>query len=224
MTRTRTTEATLDELRARAAGGDREAAEQLFESLRVRLLAVAKRRVREGDAEDVTHEALRVIHARLGAAAGGVLPWSFAVLRNVIGNHYRRQAREARHQPWNEDAHSQAANDAAAGAAPGAGGGGSTGAGRGGFDGQLEARELQRHLEQAIDALAARHPRCALLFRHLLASAAEGGGERQVSRRAFERACAELPELSAGNYYVTLHRCRARLRRLLEAPAGKETR
>jgi RNA polymerase sigma factor (sigma-70 family) len=68
-----------------------------LDRLRVQMLAIARRRVPEDAAEDLVQDALRIIMERgLGAgqadAPDGLPPvaWCLQVLRNVIGNHYRR--------------------------------------------------------------------------------------------------------------------------------------
>lgn len=68
-----------------------------LELLRARLVEIAQRRVDASDVDDVVQDALRVIaEKRFGpedGAAGGrpELAWCFQVLRNTIGNHYRRE-------------------------------------------------------------------------------------------------------------------------------------
>jgi RNA polymerase sigma factor (sigma-70 family) len=65
--------------------------------LRVRFLEIAARRVNESDVEDVVQEAMRiVVEKRIGRDDGKIndlppLAWCFQVLRNAIGNHYRRE-------------------------------------------------------------------------------------------------------------------------------------
>ena len=65
--------------------------------LRERFVEVTTRRVDDSDIEDVVQEALRIVaekHIRPNVALIDELPriaWCFQVLRNVIGNHYRRE-------------------------------------------------------------------------------------------------------------------------------------
>ena len=66
--------------------------------VRSRFLAVARRRVPADAAEDVVQEALRILVEKSAfepgvEAPGGApaLAYGFAVLRNVIGNHYQRE-------------------------------------------------------------------------------------------------------------------------------------
>jgi RNA polymerase sigma factor (sigma-70 family) len=68
-----------------------------LERLRQRFVNVARRRVSEADVEDVVQDAMGVVLEKgidRGAGAVGDLPplaWCFQVLRNTIGNHYRRE-------------------------------------------------------------------------------------------------------------------------------------
>ena len=87
-------DSSLDGLCAAALARDARAEAALFATLRERFLAVAKRRVREDDLEDLVQDALRIVHQKHGQRqpGPGILVWSLAVLRNVIGNYY--QAKE----------------------------------------------------------------------------------------------------------------------------------
>jgi RNA polymerase sigma-70 factor (ECF subfamily) len=83
----------IQELLARARQGDAAAEERLFSLLRARILELAKRRVGNAeDAEDLTQETLGTILAkyRTEAPAERFLPWVFAILRNKIGNYWKR--------------------------------------------------------------------------------------------------------------------------------------
>jgi DNA-directed RNA polymerase specialized sigma24 family protein len=188
-------EESLDSLALRARSGDRGAEERLFAELRVMFLGVAKHRVRAEEVEDVVQEALRIVLARHATRLpdGGILPWSFTVLRNVIGNAYQRRAREERYQPLDESLGLVT------------GGGGDPGE-------ALDRSQTLRALARALSELAVRHPRCALLFRAILTSLEEGGGPHAVSSRARALVREELPEMSEASFHVALHRCRARLR------------
>ena len=97
----------LDTIAARARSGDRAAEETFFEALRVRFLAIAKRRVRRDDLEDVVQEALRVIHAkyRQTEPQARVLTWAMVVLRNVIGNYYQKRKKLERAEPFENRIH-----------------------------------------------------------------------------------------------------------------------
>jgi len=70
------------------------ARESWLEDLRRHMLGIAARRVPVDEAEDLVQKALQVIVERGDAASDGRPPvaWCLQVLRNVIGNHYRRTA------------------------------------------------------------------------------------------------------------------------------------
>jgi DNA-directed RNA polymerase specialized sigma24 family protein len=217
----------LDEMAA-AARDDAGAESRLCAILRERFLQVAKHRVREADAEDVVQDALRIVFQKYRdrAAGAGILVWSFAVLRHVVGNYYQAQRRHARLVPLD-------------------GGAGEDGPGGRGAGESLEAvmsartepirlaergegqeqpigvpgeSDLCRRLDSALAALERTHPRCAMIFRAILASHEQGGGPREVSQRALRAVQGELPGLKTNGFYVALHRCRARLREALERP------
>ncbi len=192
-------ELSLDELAALGTAGDRAAEQVLFEGLRVRFVQVAKRRVRADDVEDVAQEALGIVHAKYARRepTSPVLTWSLAILRNVIGNHYQRRERLARGEPFDERHHPMAIE----------GGGG------------IEEEEALREVLEAIDHVARRQARCALLFRRIMESLAEGGTPTEVTHRAMERLRSDFGEMSRGALYVALHRCRVHLRAAL-AEAG----
>lgn len=71
--------------------------DEWLRSLRRRLVELARRRVGVDDVEDVVQAALRVIAERgLDGKSSDVdglppLAWCFQVLRNTIGNHYKRE-------------------------------------------------------------------------------------------------------------------------------------
>ena len=71
--------------------------EPWLDDLRRRMLDIARRRVPADAAEDLVQDALRVIVEKGGSAVAGDeidgrprIAWCLQVLRNVIGNHYRR--------------------------------------------------------------------------------------------------------------------------------------
>ncbi len=195
----------LDELCTLALAGDDRARSELFESLRVRFLKVAKRRVHGDHLEDVVQDALRIVldkyHERTGET--GILIWSFTVLRNVIGNHYQSRNRDVSRTTYVEDW--QSFSPAAVVIDPLR---------------DRETDEFNGRLEGAIATLARKAPRCGRLFANLLDSYRHGGGQREVSARALEIAQQEDPDLSRNTFYVALHRCRAQLRALLDAGEG----
>ena len=195
----------LDALALRAGDGDAAAESALFRDLRVRFLSIAKRRVHEDSLEDVVQDALRVVHEkyRMRESGAGMLIWSLAVLRNVIGNWYQAKERRGRRRAEVDLQLVPAPPSSSPEAAL--------------LDGPGGAGELGVRLEAAIAELAGRHPRCAAIFHHILESLALGGGPREISGRALERMREEEPDLSRGGFYTALHRCRARLRALLDA-------
>ncbi|MBC8426596.1 sigma-70 family RNA polymerase sigma factor [bacterium] len=195
----------LDELCVLAIDGDERARSELFESLRVRFLQVAKRRVQGDHLEDVVQDALRIVldkyHERTGQT--GILIWSFTVLRNVIGNHYQSRNRDVSRTTHVEDW--QSFSPAAVVIDPLR---------------DRETDEFNGRLEGAIATLARKAPRCGRLFANLLDSYKHGGEQREVSARALAMAQQEDPDLTRNTFYVALHRCRAQLRALLEAGEG----
>ncbi len=199
------TQTSLDTLRERALAGDPAAEATLFEELRVRFLALAKKRVRPDHAEDVVQEALGVVLRKYRdlPADRGLLVWSLTVLRNVIGNHYQSRRRDTEQTMQVEDWH--AVPEARIAADP--------------LD-DLASDEAAVRLETAISELARTAPRCGLIFAKLLTSVEQGGGPREVSTRALALVQAELPELNRNSFYVALHRCRAQLRAVLDRMEG----
>lgn len=205
MDEARSPASSLDALCDRAVAGDERAQTELFTTLRVRFLQVAKRRVHGDHLEDVVQDALKIIldkyHARTGDT--GILVWSFTVLRNVIGNHYQARKRDVARTTHVEDW--QSFGPAAVIVDP---------------TRDRESAEFTGRLEDAVAALARKSPRCGKLFANLMESFRHGGGQREVSQRALEMAQHEDPGLSRNTFYVALHRCRAQLRALLDAEEG----
>jgi DNA-directed RNA polymerase specialized sigma24 family protein len=205
--------APLDDLATAACSGDSGAEAELFEHLRVRFHAVAKRRVREDDLDDVVQDALQVVFAkfRTRAAPVGILVWSLAVLRNVIGNHYQARARVGQHTSLDEARHAEAVRDG----------------GAGGVEGELELAELTGTIETAIRMLAARDTRCGHIFAIVFDQLAgredgvargDGGGRQDGDDRTasiLELVRRRYPSMSRGSFYVALHRCRQRLRAIV---------
>jgi len=191
----------LDALRLRAAHGDSGAEAALFVDLRVRFLTLAKRRVQPDHAEDVVQEALGVVLRKYRDLPGdrGLLVWSLTVLRNVIGNHYQSRRRDADQtvqvDDWHRVPEARLAGDPV---------------------GQLMDEQAAATMEQAIAELARTAPRCGNIFANLLSSLEQGGGPREVSSRALAMMQADTPDLTRNSFYVALHRCRARLRAILD--------
>ncbi len=191
----------LDELADRGAAGDAAAEAALCEAIRVRFVPIAKRRVRDDDAQDVVQEALRIVHAKYARRErnGQVLTWGMVILRNVIGNYYQRKEKQALEEPFDERRFPRNAGEWGTPAQPGPG---------------VES-ETWREVLEAITLLARQEPRCAMLFRRILESLDEGGAPGKVSRRAMERMRGDFGEMTRGALYVALHRCRASLRAIL---------
>lgn len=191
----------FDELWAQTRDGDPTAETRLFAALRVRFLALAKRRVHEDHAEDVVQDALKIVFDRYGECkqGPGILVWGLTVLRNVIGNHYQAKQRERGRLSFTDQTP----------------------------DAVVEmpdllmdtvGRQTQDRLLAAIEQLARRFPRCGHIFAGLLASLEQGGSPHQVSGRALALVQKQHPELSRGSFYTALHRCRGHLRAILESP------
>jgi RNA polymerase sigma factor (sigma-70 family) len=186
---------TLDLLCSRALSGDGEAEARLYENLRVSLLRVAQRRVRSDDVEDVLQEALRVIHLKLRARPhpNGVLPWSMAVLRNIVGSYYRERSRR--------DRRVDVAAEGCVTPAP---------------DETMERAEEMDRLSRALDLLSRSNPRCGAVYLEILRSLDQAGGAPGGSTGTMDLLLRRFPGMTHGNFYVTLHRCRARLRKIVE--------
>lgn len=72
-----------------------------FARLRDRFQEIASRRVDASTVEDIVHDALRIVVEKGGESPE--LSWCFQVLRNVIGNHYRRQRTRSRFVTASDD-------------------------------------------------------------------------------------------------------------------------
>lgn len=193
----------LSELCDLALSGDDQAESRLFETLRVRFLDVVKQRVPEDDVEDVVQEGLRIVHLKLSfrPLTGGFLPWSYSILRNVVGNYYKKASRRKRGVGFDEQVHGATDED---------------------ISGDLERQRIVDHLAEKLLLLSRTHPRCAVLFDKILQvfeKKREGRGDTQT---IYDLVRDEFPEMSPGTFYTALHRCRARLRALMNAEAGEE--
>jgi RNA polymerase sigma factor (sigma-70 family) len=94
----------LEQAFAQAKDGDCMAQEDLFSFLRARLLSIATKRLEE-EAEDVVQEALITVndHVSRFGTLRELLGFAHGVLRNKIGNVYKRRARErALRVEWSE--------------------------------------------------------------------------------------------------------------------------
>jgi RNA polymerase sigma-70 factor (ECF subfamily) len=151
----------IAELLARARRGDPAAENALFERLSARILALAKRRVRDEEAaRDLAQETMKTVFEKYRTTEfpHGLLPWVFTVLRNKVGNYWKRRAVEGRHRvTLDERWLSEVAGDG-----PGA---------------DRVAADLRRELEAALTQASAE---CRKVFRLLL-----GGAGRHEIRAAF---------------------------------------
>ncbi len=207
------TDLSLDTVATLAVSGDQAAEETLFEMLRVRFLAVVKHRVRADDQEDVVQEAMRVVHSRLSGRAQQrqTLAWGFAVLRNVVGNYYQRQRVLNRGEVFDDRLHGGICGAA-----------GPDEEGNYGVTHELFMTETSRQVKEAIKILSQRTPRCGIIFQRILESLDLGGGPQEVSGRALAKLQIEIPDISRSALYVALHRCRERLRVVLDELVVKE--
>jgi RNA polymerase sigma factor (sigma-70 family) len=159
--------------------------------VRVRFLAVARRRVPADAAEDVVQDAMRILVEKgalvPGAESPGGAPalaFAFAVLRNVIGNYYQRE-RTRRTVPDAEEAARQAPDPAPT---------------------PLEAlarEERVRIVRESLEAMGRSDEACARYLQRLL----DGASPRELaSQEGLEEAV----------LYRRVYRCRVKLRGLLE--------
>lgn len=81
----------LDRLSTQAKAGVKSGEEELLRYLSVRFHALAKRRVNEGDAEDMAQEACFTVLEKYKTAtySKGFSAWAYKILRNKIGNYLR---------------------------------------------------------------------------------------------------------------------------------------
>ena len=192
---------TIDDLADRAAAGDRAAESSLFEVLRVRFIQISKRRVREDHVEDVVHDSLKIVLAKYRDRDGktGFLIWSLTVLRNVIGNYYQASRRQGDRQSHVEDW--QTLDAASVRIDP---------------TDSMESDQGIGKVREAIAALAGQSQRCGKIFAGITESLKRDGSPREISMRALGIVQREFPEMTRNTFYVALHRCRARLRTLLD--------
>ena len=162
-----TREADLDELMARLANGDRSAFDPLYGALRPRALRVAS--------PDVAQSALLKVFANASEFTPGrpCLPWFYAIVANEVRSARRRDARDVP-MPIADDAlvHDDDAEKA------------------------LAARELERALELAIDAL---DPESANAIHSLLGRAPLPNVAPPTFRKRVSRAYAKLRILLGGH-------------------------
>ena len=90
----------LDDLLARARGGDRQAESVLFEKLHARILTLAEKRIWDREAaRDLAQETLRTAFEKYRGASlsHGLYPWLFTILHHKIGNYLKRRRVERAH-------------------------------------------------------------------------------------------------------------------------------
>ncbi len=193
-----TGELSLDTLSERSLAGDPRAEAVLFESLRVRFLPIAKRRVQVDHAEDLVQDTLKIVFDRYGERneGQGILVWGLTVLRNVIGNFYQAKGRENERLSFVEELPADAACEVD-------------------FLADTELAQTRETLMGAIASLAERFPRCGTIFHHLLSSLEYGGSPNEVSTRTLKLVQRDHPDMNRGRFYTALHRCRAQLRDIL---------
>jgi len=135
-------------LLAAAQQGQREARERIFFLLHTRFLALAKLRVRGQDAEDIVQETLMVVERHLSeiGTVEALLAFTNQVMRNKIGNFYRREERRKSYHVTREGAVNPVYR----------------------MDEELNAADLERILRKAIDQVGERSPRCRAILLGLL--------------------------------------------------------
>jgi RNA polymerase sigma factor (sigma-70 family) len=79
----------LSDILTRAKGGDKNAENELFQYLFVRFKTIAKRRIGEGEAEDIAQEACftTLQKYKTETFSKGFEPWAYGVLKMKIGNY-----------------------------------------------------------------------------------------------------------------------------------------
>jgi len=187
------TEAELTERLRQAQRGSHEALEEIFSFLRERIFALAKQSaqnigLRVADAEDATQETMIIVREHLleFEAWENMIRFARQVLRNRLGNCHQYRLSHNRLEVPMEKASVSVRMDA-----------------------QLEAAELERILEQAIEELQRTRPRYAVIFRGLLA----GLSKKELC---------EILRITPGHFDVELHRGRRFLRSLLKKRWGIE--
>lgn len=192
-------ELSLDTLSERSLAGDSRAESALFESLRVRFLPIAKRRVQLDHAEDLVQDSLKIVFDRYGERneGQGILVWGLTVLRNVIGNYYQARNRENDRLSFVDELPTDAACE---------------------FDflADTELAQTRENLMEAIASLAERFPRCGTIFHHLLTSLEYGGTPNEISTCTLKLVQKDNPDMNRGKFYTALHRCRAQLKGILD--------
>lgn len=162
-----------------AQRGHEESREMVFAFLRSRLLVLARYRVPEA-AEDVVQDALIVVHNRFSefTTIEGLFAFTNQVLRNKIGNVYQGRDRQ-KHVELKE-------------AEP-----------RYRIDGELQAAELERIVQESINKLGETNPGCRVILSYLY----QGLDPEEISSRL---------GIGKSRLKVRTFRCRLALRDLLK--------
>jgi len=95
----------IDELLDRALAGDKTAENKLFSNLNARFLSITQHRIcnpqKDGDeitrdAEDIVQETLEILYRNFKQVkfSAGFLQYAFGILRNKIGDYFRKKERE----------------------------------------------------------------------------------------------------------------------------------
>ncbi|MEW6365551.1 MAG: sigma-70 family RNA polymerase sigma factor [Acidobacteriota bacterium] len=144
-----------------ARAGDPEAREKLFLYLRARYRFLAKSKVSEGDLEDVVHDTLMVVQEHFSEiqTRQGLLEYTDAVLRNIIGNYYYYERQRKRRQV---ELHSGDPESVDRGRSQ---------------EPQIEAALMYPAVRRAIELLGESRPRC----RALLLAICEGVSVRELA-------------------------------------------
>jgi len=142
----------IEELLNRARSGDRDAEDTLFDRLHARILALAKRRIRDQEAaRDLAQETMRTVFEKYREAElpQGLVAWVFTVLHNKVGNYLkRRRVETARVRHLDVDLEWETVGVSA--------------------EGGIEAIDLAISLERALRLAS---PECREIFRLLLEGA-----------------------------------------------------
>jgi RNA polymerase sigma factor (sigma-70 family) len=83
----------MNELLAKAKSGDKKAEKELFQYLFVRFKSLAKRRIGEGEGEDIAQEACLTVLQKYKTETftKGFEAWAYGVLKMKIGNYMQGQ-------------------------------------------------------------------------------------------------------------------------------------
>lgn len=188
----------LDSFAVRARSGDRTAEARLFQELHRRLLAIAHKRVRRDDVEDVVQEALAIVCSRYfrQRRSTPILLWATVTLRHVIGNYYRKRRVWADCVSFDEERHSWPIL----------------------YGTDPDRRALQAEVASALGAiedLSLRDPQAASLVRHLLESIDDRSCPRRIAMRALDSLQRDRPGVPRGTLHVAMYRSRRKLRSAL---------